>query len=339
MTTSTPRTSTTHRSRIARRLDRETGMGYQRALDTVREKADALLRPLHLERLDAGGCDLILRALLQQSLEFWGPGIGAHMWPTMYHPLFMGLPGPMSDAALEAVTRAGQTANTQAEPVGTFDPSWLAAAGVEALDYDAEPDYDEEDEDEIVLEELEPLEEPDRWKGHVVAQGRRDAFVMPSQQSLSPALREKLQSLAPAGARARLEQLVLDEPVTVEAYVLRAALAFPGGTVPAVDGPAPSADELADARRWYECAVTVGEQALHFFNGALLWHEESNRPFLEALYGLALVHCLGGSWNTSEQILFALLHLDPYDEQQAGALLAQVRRQVGLPAPREESAS
>lgn len=80
----------------------------------MREQADGLLRQLQLERLDAGGCDLILRALLQQSLEFWGPGIGAHMWPTMYHPLFMGLPAPMSDAALEAVTRAGRTADARA---------------------------------------------------------------------------------------------------------------------------------------------------------------------------------------------------------------------------------
>lgn len=339
MTTSTPRTSTTHRSRLARRLDRETGMGYQKALDTVRKQADALVRQFHLERLDATGCDLMLRALLQQSLEFWGPGVGAHMWPEMYHPLFMGLPGPMSDAARDAVTRAGRTADAQATLSGTFDPSWLAAAGVEALDYDGEPDYDEDDEEEIAPEALVPLDEPDRWKRHVLAQGRRDAFVMPAQQSLSPALREELQHREPASARARLEQLVLDQPATVEAYVLRAVLAFPGGVTPAVDGPAPSAAELADARRWYECAVTVGEQALTFFNGTLLWHEENNRPFLQALYGLALVHCLGRSWNTSEQILFTLLHLDPYDEQQAGALLAQVRRQVGLPAPREESVS
>ncbi|MEU5425870.1 hypothetical protein AB0H73_09705 [Streptomyces olivoreticuli] len=338
MTTSTPRTSQTHRSRIARRLDRETDMGYQKALNTVREQSDDLMRQLGLARLDASGCDMVLRALLQQDVEFWGPGIGAHLWPTSYHPLFMGLPAPMSPTALEAVTRAGRAADLQAEPSGTFDPSWLAEAGVDALDYDCEPDYDEDEED-LAPEDMEPLDEPDRWKRHVLAQGQRSAFAMPAQQSLSSALRKELREQSPKDARARLEQTVQDQPTAVEGYVLLGDLALGTRHGAAADGPKPSAAELDEARRWYECAVTVGEQALHFFHDALLWREENNRPFLRALFGLALVHCHRGSWNTSEQILFALLHLNPSDEQQAGVLLAEVRRQVGLPAPRGEAVS
>lgn len=80
-------------------------------------------------------------------------------------------------------------------------------------------------------------------------------------------------------------------------------------------------------------AIVVGEQALHFFSGALVWREKNNRPFpLSALYGLGQVHFLRGSWSTSEQILLTLLWLNPHDEPLAGALLAKVRRAAGLPA-------
>jgi hypothetical protein len=76
--------------------------------------------------------------------------------------------------------------------------------------------------------------------------------------------------------------------------------------------------------------VAVGESWLRFFAGARPWSEEANRSFMRALYGLVLVHFHQGSWNTSEQLLFVLLYLDPCDELGAGALLARVRLAVGL---------
>lgn len=47
----TARTSTVHFSRIARRLSHETGVGYQKALSTVRSESDRITRPG--PRLDA----------------------------------------------------------------------------------------------------------------------------------------------------------------------------------------------------------------------------------------------------------------------------------------------
>ncbi|MGP3953494.1 hypothetical protein [Streptomyces sp. 7N604] len=336
------RTNETHRSAIARRLDRETGVGYQKALNTVREQADDLLRQLPLERLDGPGCDLLLRALMQQDIEFWGPGIGAHMWPESYHGLFMLLPGPMSDAASQAGNQVARIFPEQARSSGTFDPSWLATEGVEpTTPYAAPDDYEDEDGGGASPAECEALDEPDRWKRHVLAAGPRPAFTMPPQHLLTPGERDALGQPgdAPAAARkALLEQITQERPMAVEAYVLRAGLVFPGPGIidPQCDdaaGPAPSARELAEARDWFECAVVVGEQALHFFSGALLWREKNNRPFLHALYGLAQVHFLRGSWNTSEQILLNLLSLNPHDEQLADALLARVRKAAGLPAP------
>lgn len=343
MSATVSRTNETHRSAIARRLDRETGVGYQKALNTVREQADDLLRQVPLERLDGPGCDLLLRALMQQDIEFWGPGIGAHRWPEAYHGLFMLLPGPMSEAALQAGNQVARIFPEQARISGTFDPSWLAKEGVEPLDPYATPDdYDDEDEDGGGASpvEYEALDEPDRWKRLVLAAGPRPAFTMPPQHLLTPDERTALGQPgdAPAAHKALLEQITQERPMAVEAYVLRADLVFPGAGIidPQLDGaagPAPSARELAEARDWFERAVVVGEQALHFFSGTLLWREQNNRPFLNALYGLAQVHFLRGSWNTNEQILFNLLSLNPYDEQLAGALLARVRRAAGLPAP------
>ncbi|MFD6334240.1 hypothetical protein ACFWGI_32295 [Streptomyces niveus] len=345
MPSTVSRTNETHRSAIARRLDKETGMGYQKALNTVREQADDLLRQLPVERLDGPGCDLLLRALMQQDIESWGPGIGAHMWPEFYHGLFMLLPGPMSDAASHAGNRVARLFPEQARSSGTFDPSWLAKEGVEPLDPYATPDdydYDEDEDDGGASPvECEALDEPDRWKRHILAAGPRPAFTMPPQHLLTPDEHNALGRAgdAPTATRkALLEQITQERPMAVEAYILRAELTLPGPatTDPQADGaagPAPSARELAESRDWFERAVVAGEQALHFFSGTLLWREKNNRPFLNALYGLAQVHFLRGSWNTGEQILFNLLALNPYDERQAGALLAKVRRAAGLPAP------
>lgn len=342
MSATVSRTNETHRSAIARRLDRETGVGYQKALNTVREQADDLLRQLPLERLDGPGRDLLLRVLMQQSLEFWGPGIGAHRWPESYHGLFLRLPAPMSDAALQAGNQVARIFPEQARSSGMFDPSWLAKEGVEPLDPYATPDdYDDEDEDGDGASpvECEALDEPDRWKRLVLTAGPRLAFTMPPQHLLTSDERDALGQPGDAPAevhKALLEQITQERPMAVEAYVLRAGLVLPGPGIidpQRDDAPARSARELAEARDWFERAVVAGEQALHFFSGALLWREKNNRPFLNALYGLAHVHFLRGSWNTSEQILFDLLSLNPHDEPLAGALLARVRKAAGLPAP------
>ncbi|WP_331752895.1 hypothetical protein OG440_38740 (plasmid) [Streptomyces sp. NBC_00637] len=332
---STPRTSPTHFSRIARRLDYETEMGYQKALSTVQGEADRIMQ--QGPRLDGAGCDMALRFLLRQDIEYWGPGIGAHMWPQAYHPVSMTL--LRSGLCREAMEAAGRARDQgQPEPCGSeFDPSFLAAAGVEALDYGASSD--EEDElEEIDPALLEAVDEPDRWKRHVLTQGVRSAFRLPDAHLLPPATREGLRGLAPGEAAARLEQLVREQPAAAEAFVLQSDLVLAAARERGAEG---HRGVLVEARRWYECALAVAEVPLHFpmYGGAsdagpvLLWREESNRPLLRALFGLALVAHRQKRWNTAEMILMRLLYLDPGDEQQAGALLRQVRAAAGIVQP------
>jgi hypothetical protein len=335
---STPRTSPTHFSRIARRLDYETDMGYQKALSTVQGEADRIMQ--QGPRLDGAGCDMALRFLLRQDIEYWGPGIGAHMWPQLYHPVSMTLlRSGLCQEAMEAAERARDQG--QPEPCGSeFDPSYLAAAGVEPLDYGAGPDEEDwEDEPEEIDSALrEAVDEPDRWKRHVLTQGVRPVFRLPDAHLLSPATREGLHGLAPGEAAERLGQLVVELPAAAEAFVLRADLILAAARERDAKG---QPGVLAEGRRWYECALAVAEVPLHFpmYGGAseagpvLLWREESNRPLLRALFGLALVAHRQKRWNTAEMILMRLLYLDPGDEQQAGALLREVRAAAGIVQP------
>lgn len=331
MANSTSRTSSTHRSQLARRLDLETGMGYQRALTTVREQADSLVQQLRLERLDASALDMMLRGLLHQGIEFWGPGIGAHRWPDSYYAhLLMGLPAAMGDAAMDAGDRAARSHPDQARPCGTFDPSWLAAEGI-APTVDDAPDEDDEADDHDTVEPA--VDEPDRWKRFVLAQGERDAFALPAQQLMSPALITELDGLDPDHARLLLEQLTVEQPLLVDAFVRRAELALADHGDFDGSGEDLPDTALQEARTWYECAVAVGEQSLNFFHGKLPWSEPTNRPFLRALFGLASMAAVQERLNTSEQIIFALLALDPRDALNAGQLLVDVRRRAGLPQP------
>jgi hypothetical protein len=332
---STPRTSTTHFSRIARRLDYETAMGYQKALTTVQGEADRFMQ--QGPRLDGAGCDMALRFLLRQDIEYWGPGIGAHMWPQVYHPVSMTL--LHSGLCREAKEAAGRARDQrQPEPCGSeFDPSYLAAAGVEPLDYGAGP-AEEDEPEEIDPALLEAVDEPDRWKRHVLTQGVRPVFRLPDAHLLPPATREGLHGLAPGKAAERLEQLVTEQPAAAEAFVLRADLVLAAARE---RGAEEQRGVLVEARRWYECALAVAEVPLHFpmYGGAsdagpvLLWREESNRPLLRALFGLALVSHRQKRWNTAEMILMRLLYLDPGDEQHAGTLLGQVRAAAGIVQP------
>jgi hypothetical protein len=336
---STPRTSPTHFSRIARRLADETGMGYQKALSTVQGEADRIMQ--QGPRLDAAGCDMALRFLLQQDLEYWGPGIGAHMWPQIYHPVSMTLlHSGLCQEAMEAAERARDQG--QPEPCDSeFDPTYLAAADVEPLDYGAAPEDDWENEpEEIDPALLEAVDEPDRWKRHVLAQGVRPVFRLPAAHLLPPATREELRGLAAGRAATRLEQLVVEQPAAAEAFVLRADLVLADARE---RGTERERAVLMEARRWYECALAVAEVPLHFpMNGGsfdagpvLLWQEESNRPLLRALYALALIAHRQKRWNTAEMILMSLLYLNPGDEQQAGALLKEVRTAAGIVQPVE----
>ncbi|MFD7618601.1 hypothetical protein [Streptomyces sp. NPDC059802] len=334
----TPRTSPTHFSRIARRLSNESGMGYQKALATVQENADQIMQ--QGQRLDGAGCDMALRFLLQQSLEFWGPGVGAHMWPQQYHAVSMEL--LHSGLCMEAIQATGLARDQdQPQPCGsTFDPSYLAAAGVEPLNYDA-PEEEEWDEapEEIDPELLKPVDEPDRWRRHVLTQGPRPVYRLPDVHSLPPDVRQELLRLPSQEAAVRLEQLVAEQPAAAEAYVMRAELHL----ADARDrGEEHDRAVLTEARRWYECAVAVAEVPLAFpmyDSGVLPWQEESNRPLLRGLHGLALVAHRQKRWNCAEMILMSLLYLDPADEQQAGALLREVRAAAGIVQPDEPDGS
>ncbi|MFB6984654.1 hypothetical protein ACNPQN_39095 [Streptomyces sp. NPDC056297] len=334
-----PRMSPTHFSRIARRLDDETSMGYQKALTEVRNHADEIMATGG--RMDAAGRDMALRLLLHQDVELWGPGVGAHPWPQSYHPLSMTWsPARPCEEAFQAAARASGQA--QPEPTGgEFDPSYLAAAGVEPLDYYNAPDdddeWDEDGEDTAQPTRWEPVDEPDRWQRHVLTQGVRTAFRLPGAHSLEPAERANLQDLPSPAAAARLENLIAQRPIAVEAYALRAEQAL----APAQErGEAPNRAALAQARQWYECAVAVAEVPLQFplYDGretgpALPWRVEANRPLLRALYGLADVAHRQKRWNTAEMILLRLLYLDPEDQQDAAPLLGQARAAAGLLPP------
>ncbi|WP_371591188.1 hypothetical protein [Streptomyces sp. NBC_00470] len=331
----TPRTSPTHFSRIARRLSNETGMGYQKALKTVQENADTIMQ--QGPRLDAAGRDVAVRLLLKQSLEWWGPGIGAHMWPEQYHPVSMDLLSSdfgLCDEAVQAMDRAGD--QNQPQPCGsTFDPSHLAAAGVEPLNYDApnDEDWDDEDPAEIDPALLEAVDEPDRWQRYVLTDGPRPVYRLPSVHSLPPAAREELLRLAPDEAAARCEQLAAEQPAAAEAYLIRAELHLAAARDQGLER---DREVLSEARRWYECALAVAEIPLFFpmpDHGVLPWQEEANRPLLRALYGLALIAHRHKRWNSAEMILLRLLYLDPVDEQQASALLKEVRVAAGIAAP------
>ncbi|MFE9424134.1 hypothetical protein ACFYNO_14345 [Kitasatospora sp. NPDC006697] len=333
-----PRTSPTHFSRIARRLDDETGMGYQKALAEVRNKADEIMRMGG--RLDAAGRDMALRLLLHQSIEFWGPGVGAHPWPQSYHPVSMTWsPSRPCEEAFQAAARAG--GQGQPEPTGDeFDPSYLAAAGVEPLDYYGTPDdeeWDEDGEDGAQPSRCEPVDEPDRWQRHVLTQGVRAVYRLPVAHSLEFSERAELQGLPAPAAAARLENLIAQRPAAVEAYVLRAEQVLAQARE---RGEEPDRAALVEARRWYECAVAVAEVPLQFplYDGretgpALPWRVEANRPLLRALHGLAGVAHRQKRWNTAEMILFRLLYLDPQDQQDAAPLLSQVREAAGLLPP------
>jgi hypothetical protein len=329
--------SLTHFSRIARRLNAETGMGHQKALAAVEAEADRIMT--QGPRLDAAGCDMALRLLLKQDIEYWGPGIGAHVWPEHYHAVSMELLRTgLCDEAMEAAGRARD--QDQSAPCGhDFDPSYLAAAGVEPLDYGDGPDEDWDDEPEDIDPALlEPVDEPERWKRHVLAQGVRPVFRLPAAHCLAPADRAVLQGLDAGDAAARLEQLVREQPAAAEAFVLRAALVLDAAGREGEEG---DRRVLEEARRWYECAVAVAEVPLHFplyggetgAGGVLPWSEESNRPLLRALYGLALVAHRQKRWNCAEMVSMRLLYLDPRDAQQAGALLREVRTAVGITQP------
>ncbi|MFE0369540.1 hypothetical protein [Streptomyces tendae] len=336
----TRRTSPTHFSRIARRLDYETDMGYQKALSAVQDKADQFMQ--QGPRLDGAGCDMALRMLLRQDLEFWGPGIGAHMWPQIYHPVSMTLlHSGLCQDAIQAAERARDQG--QPEPCGSeYDPSYLAAAGVEPLDYEGTADDDWDDEpEEIDPALLEAIDEPDRWKRHVLAQGVRARFRLPTAHLLPPAARQELLGLDPGESAVRLEQLIVERPAGAEAYVWRADLALADARE---HGTGRKRGALMEARRWYECGLAVAEVPLHFpmYGGSfdtgpvLLWREDSNRPLLRSLYGLALVAHRQKRWNTAEMILMRLLYLDPDDEQQAGTLLKEVRAAAGIVQPGED---
>ncbi|TLQ39440.1 hypothetical protein [Streptomyces marianii] len=67
--------------------------------------------------------------------------------------------------------------------------------------------------------------------------------------------------------------------------------------------------------------------------GVLLWREQSNRPLLRRLHGLARVAHWERRWNCAEMTLMRLLYLDPVDEQQAGVLLREVRAAAGIAQP------
>lgn len=333
----TPRTSTTHFSRIARRLDYETGMGYQKALATVEGERDRIMQ--QGPRLDAAGCDMALRFLLKQDIEYWGSGIGAHVWPQYhYHPVSMTWsPSRLCQEAMDAAERARD--QSQPEPSGDeFDPSYLAAAGVEPLDYDVAPDEDWEDEPEETGPALPgAVDEPDTWKRHVLTQGTRPVFRLPAAHLLPAAIGEELRGLARGEAARRLEQLVVEQPAVSEAFVLRADLVLDDAQE---RGAERERGVLKEAQRWYECALAVAEVPLHFpmYGGseagpALPWRENTNQPLLRALYGLALVAHRQKRWNTAEMILIRLLYLDPGDEQQAGALLQQARAAAGIVQP------
>ncbi|WP_330342679.1 tetratricopeptide repeat protein [Streptomyces sp. NBC_00557] len=328
------RAQRTQTNRLARLLDAETHVGYQKALDQVTTASATGQLP---ERLDRHGLDLALRILLRQDYTMWGPLTAGHPWPDPYQSLTPSLPGSPTEKAREALERAHEAG-----------PRAVTQEGAFAFDDDPYA-YDDEDEPtpasgldpgEVPPLQAEVTETFTRWWTRKLAEdGTTPRFRMPyafSTHPRSPSADAVLETcrgaLGDDAYEAQLQRLIDHNPLDVGLYARLGDLALQrhDGETEDLLYTAPTAGErrhyLEQALSWYQAAVAVGESSLPMgFHGRLPWSADSNRPFLEALYDLAQTYWRMGRYNSAERVLVTVLYLDPADALGALELLATVR--------------
>ncbi|MER5356551.1 hypothetical protein ABT093_40305 [Kitasatospora sp. NPDC002551] len=354
------RVQRTQPTRLARLLDAETEIGYQKALQEVARASEAGRLP---GRLDHYGLDLALRILMQQDYTMWSPLAAGHTWPDVYQPLTQALPGTRAKRALAALERAHLAGAHEAAEDGDFHPDDV----LDAYDEDQEDEEDEEDEEDgpeaVAADMVDASDdgdgpEPDTedlaiapgpqkdaeiaarwWLDRLAEDGVLPRYRMPdlypgrTEVPLDAALDTLRATADVEGYEDELLRIVAAEPRDVDAYAHLGSLALQRhdgefGDLISYVGPT-AADRrrhLKEALAWYEAAVAVGEASLPMiFHGRLPWSEMDNRPFLRAVHGLALALWRLGRFNSAELVLVSLLYLNPTDNQGARELLADVR--------------
>lgn len=345
--------------RLARLLDAETQIGYQKALQEVTSASEAGRLP---DRLDDHGLDLALRILMQQDYAMWSPLAAGHPWPDVYQPLTHALPGAQSKRARDALEKAHLAGALEAAEDGEFHPDEVLHA------YDEEDDDGEDyEEDEDGFEGMEPEtaqggpEDPAEpgdetldiapgpqkdaeiaarwWLEQLAEDGILPRYRMPdpypgrAEVPLDAALDTMRATADVDGYEDELRRIVAAEPRDVDAYAHLGSLALQrhdGDFGDLISYVGPTAAErrrfLKEALAWYEAAVAVGEACLPMiFHGRLPWSEMDNRPFLRAVHGLALTLWRLGRFNSAERVLVTMLYLNPNDNQGARDVLADVR--------------
>jgi hypothetical protein len=113
-------------------------------------------------------------------------------------------------------------------------------------------------------------------------------------------------------AAASLEGLLERDVRCLDAHAHLGALAFNGGDAKLALGH-------------YSTGAHVGERSLPDpFNGVLPWGWIDNRPFLRCLHGLVLSSWRLGEHDRAETLCWALLWLNPADNQGASDLLPEI---------------
>ncbi|MEO3976975.1 hypothetical protein [Streptomyces sp. CAU 1734] len=351
------RVQRTQPTRLARLLDAETQIGYQKALQEVTSAAEAGRLP---DRLDHHGLDLALRILMQQDYAMWSPLAAGHPWPDVYHPLTHALPGTRSKQARDAAEKAHLAGAGEATEDGDFHPDEVLHAYEEhnddedfgehedtsgpapGTDHDGQGDPAARDGEDL---DIAPGPQKDTeiaarwWLEQLAEDGVLPRFRMPdpypgrAELPLDAALDTMRATGDVDGYEDELRRVVAAEPRDVDAYAHLGSLALQrhdGDFGDLISWVGPTTAErrrhLKEALAWYEAAVAVGEASLPMiFHGRLPWSETDNRPFLRAVQGLALTLWRLGRFNSAERVLLTLLYLNPNDNQGAREVLADVR--------------
>jgi tetratricopeptide (TPR) repeat protein len=324
-------------TRLARLLDAESCLGYQAALQTVIAASRSGGLP---ERLDRHGLDLALRILMQQDYDMWAPRAAGHPWPDVYQALTLGLPGTRADETREALARCHEAGPIAVVQEGAF--AW-----------DMDPYWDEDEEEAEADPASDARTAMDRtpgphaeakqiasawWMKNLAEDALMPRFCMPdtcfgSSDVVGPGLETCRAAAGLDAYEALLRRRIKAEPLDIGFYLRLGELALErhdgdvGGFISyAVPSAADRSRHLQEALKWYEAAVAVGESSLpQGFRGRLPWTEANNRPFLDALYGLALVLWRMDRFNSAERVLVTMLYLNPNDDHSALELLATVR--------------
>jgi len=351
------RVQRTQPNRLARLLDAETQIGYQRALQEVASASEAGRLP---DRLDHYGLDLALRILMQQDYAMWSPLSAGHPWPKAYPPLTQALPGTRANRARAALERAHLAGADEAEENGELHPDDVLRAwdedeeGDEQALEDAAPNSadtsgDGEGEGPAApdAEALEIAPGPHKdaeiaarwWLDRLAEDGVMPCYRMPdpylgrSEVPIDTAIHGKRTTGDLDAYETELLRITAAEPRDVDAYAHLGGLALQrhdGDIEDLLTWVGPTAAErrryLKEALAWFEAAVAVGEAALPvIFHGRLPYSELDNRPFLRAVHGLAQTLWRLGRFNSAERTLLTLLYLNPADEQGVHQVLADVR--------------